>query len=87
MWFRMKRMRSELKVKKLGLMWAKFVTASAGESTTALPWMPLWLGIHTKVTERRMEDKMARRVCMRVTGGWNECTLEMGRESAMMRKY
>ena len=44
-----------------------------------------------KVMERGIEDRVARRVWMRVTRGWKECTLEMadraGRESAMMRKY
>ena len=43
-----------------------------------------------EVTERGMEDRVTRRVWMRVTRGWKECTLEIAdravRESAMIRK-
>jgi len=57
--------------KKLGSMRGKFVTALAAESTA---WMPLWLGTQTKVTEKGMENEVARRVWMCVTSGWKECT-------------
>ena len=71
-------------------MKGKFVAALAAESTASLPWMPQWLGTQTKVTEMGMEDKMAKRVWMRVTRGWKECTLEMTdrvvKESATIRK-
>ena len=70
MWFRMKKVRSDYLVGiKLGLMRRKFVATLAAESTTSLPWIPLWLGTQTKVTERGMEDKVARREWMRVTSG------------------
>ena len=67
------------------------MAALAAESTASLPWMPLiWLGTQMKVTERGWKIGMARRVGMRVTSGWKECTLEMAdrtvMESAMIRK-
>ena len=68
----MKRVRSDLMDKKLGLMRGKFMAALAAEFTASLPWMPLWLGTQTKVTERGMENGVARRVRMRVTSGWKE---------------
>ena len=67
------------------------MAASAAESTASVPSMLLWLGTHTKETERVMEDREARRVRIRVTGGWKKCTLKMAdsafRESVMVRKH
>ena len=86
----MKRVRPDLVRKKLALMRGKFVTVLAAVPTASLPWMPLWLGTQTKVTEMGLVDKVARRMWIFVTGGWKECTLEMAdravRESAMIRK-
>ena len=59
------RVRSDLECKKLFLMRGRFVAALAAESTASLPWMPLWLGTQTKVMERGMEDRVAKRVRMR----------------------
>ena len=55
-------MRSDLEGKKLGLTRGKSVAALEAESTASLSWVLLWLGIQTKVTERGMEDRVARRV-------------------------
>jgi len=90
MLFRMKRVRWDLVGKKFGLMKEKFVAASAAVSTIPLLWMPLRLEIQIKVTEKGMEDEVARRVWTRVTKAWKEYTLEMagrtGSEFAMIRK-
>ena len=48
MWFRMKRVRSDLVDKKFGLMREKFMAASAALSTASLP---LLLRTQIKVTE------------------------------------
>ena len=73
MWFHMKRVKSDLVGKKSGLMRGKFVAALAAESIASLPWMPLWPGTQTKVTERGLEDRVARRVWLRVTSGGRKC--------------
>ena len=51
-------------------MRGKFVAALAAESTAWLPWMLLWLGTRTKTKGRGMEDRVVKRVWMRVTRGW-----------------
>ena len=51
--------------------------ALATESTASLPWMPLRLKIRTKVRERGIEDRMARKDWVRVTSRRKECTLEI----------
>ena len=70
----MKRARSDVVDKKLGLMRGKFVTTLA---TDSLPWMSLWLGTQMKVMERGIKDEVASRVWTRVTKRLKECTLEM----------
>ena len=53
MWFRMKRVRSDLVGEKFGLMRETFLAVLAVVSTVSLPWMP---------TDRGMGDKLVRRV-------------------------
>ena len=76
--------------KKFDSMRGKFVAALAAVLIDSLSQMPLWLETQIKVTERGMEDRVARRVWRRVTREWRECTLKMadraGRDSVMMRK-
>ena len=55
-----------------GWMRGFFEADFATISTLLLPYMPLWLGTHNRVTLQEITWKVERNVKIRVTTGWME---------------
>jgi len=89
MWFCMKRVKSDLVGKEVGLFDERNISSSFSSCVNRFITLDAPMA-GDKVTERGIEDRVARRVWTRMITRWKEYTLEMaaraGRESAMIIK-